>query len=74
MLKMETAGQLPIRILLKKTEVSVNKVWNDSENQDGIRPDSVKAELYANNKKVQEFALNADNGWTKTFSNLNKTH
>lgn len=56
----------------EKTEVSVNKVWNDSENQDGIRPDSVKAELYANNKKVQEFTLDADNGWTKTFSNLNK--
>lgn len=56
----------------EKTEVSVNKVWNDSENQDGIRPDSIKAELYANNKKVQEFTLDADNGWTKTFSNLNK--
>ena len=56
----------------EKTEVSVNKVWNDSENQDGIRPDSIKAELYANNKKMQEFTLDADNGWTKTFSNLNK--
>lgn len=56
----------------EKTEVSVNKVWNDSENQDGIRPDSIKAELYANNKKVQEFTLDSNNGWTKTFSNLNK--
>lgn len=56
----------------EKTEVSVNKVWNDSENQDGIRPDSIKAELYANDKKVQEFTLDANNGWTKTFSNLNK--
>lgn len=56
----------------EKTEVSVNKVWNDSENQDGIRPDSVKAELYANDKKVQEFTLDSNNGWAKTFSNLNK--
>lgn len=56
----------------EKTEVSVNKVWNDSENQDGIRPDSVKAELYANDKKVQEFTLDSNDGWTKTFSNLNK--
>lgn len=56
----------------EKTEVSVNKVWNDSENQDGIRPDSIKAELYANDKKVQEFTLDSNDGWTKTFSNLNK--
>lgn len=56
----------------EKTEVSVNKVWNDSENQDGIRPDSIKAELYANDKKVQEFTLDAGHGWTKTFNNLNK--
>lgn len=56
----------------EKTEVSVNKVWNDGENQDGIRPDSIKAELYANDKKVQEFTLDSNDGWTKTFSNLNK--
>ena len=56
----------------EKTEVTVNKVWNDSENQDGIRPDSIKAELYANDKKVQEFTLDSNDGWTKTFSNLNK--
>mgnify|MGYP002619711435 CR=1 FL=1 len=56
----------------EKTEVTVNKVWNDSENQDGIRPDSIKAELYANDKKVQEFILDSNDGWTKTFSNLNK--
>lgn len=56
----------------EKTEVSVNKVWNDSENQDGIRPDSIKAELYANDKKVQEFTLDSNDGWTKTFGNLNK--
>lgn len=56
----------------EKTEVSVNKVWNDSENQDGIRPDSIKAELYTNDKKVQEFTLDSNDGWTKTFSNLNK--
>lgn len=56
----------------EKTEVIVNKVWNDSENQDGIRPDSIKAELYANDKKVQDIELNENNHWSVSVSDLYK--
>ena len=34
----------------EETSVSVKKVWNDSNNQDGIRPDSVTVQLYADGK------------------------
>ena len=29
----------------EKVNVSINKVWDDADNQDGIRPDSIKVTL-----------------------------
>ncbi|MFR5149640.1 MAG: Cna B-type domain-containing protein [Ruminococcus sp.] len=34
----------------EETSVSVRKVWDDSSNQDGIRPASVTVQLYADGK------------------------
>ncbi|MFR7388399.1 MAG: Cna B-type domain-containing protein [Blautia faecis] len=34
----------------EETSVSVRKVWNDSSNQDGIRPAVVTVQLYADGK------------------------
>ena len=52
---------------------SVTKVWDDNNNQDGIRPIEVKVQLYANDKAVgKEVALNADNKWSHTFAGLAK--
>ena len=52
---------------------SVTKVWNDNNNQDGIRPTEVKVQLYANDKAVgEEVTLNADNKWSHTFTGLAK--
>ena len=54
-----------------ETSVIVTKSWNDSNNQDGIRPDSIKVQLYANGTAVGDaVTLNADNNWTTTFSHL----
>ncbi|MHC5227786.1 Cna B-type domain-containing protein [Enterococcus sp. LJL99] len=54
-----------------KTSVTVTKAWNDGNNQDGIRPDSIKVQLYANGKKVGEVVeLNETNHWTTTWSDL----
>ena len=54
-----------------ETSVTVTKSWNDSNNQDGIRPDSIKVQLYANGTAVGDaVTLNADNKWTTTFSHL----
>ena len=55
------------------TSVSVEKVWNDNDNQDGIRPDSVSVSLIANGDEsnpVQTVDLNESNGWGYTFTDL----
>ena len=59
----------------KKTSVTVNKVWEDEENNDNIRPDSVMIQLY-----IQEYVneapvgvpveLNEKNNWTHVFTDL----
>ena len=49
-----------------KTEATVRKVWNDSDNQDGIRPASLTVTL----SNGTEVTLNEANGWTATVENL----
>lgn len=55
-----------------KISLTVNKKWDDAENQDGIRPASVKAVLYANGKKAQDIELNENNHWSVSVPNLYK--
>ena len=55
--------------------VPVQVVWNDGDNQDGVRPASVEATLYADDAATEKkVTLNDSNNWTddKTFSNLDK--
>ncbi len=60
---------------VEKTSVTVTKVWNDADNQDGIRPDSVAVTLYRNGVATTTTAtLNAANGWTYTFTGLDVHH
>ena len=37
----------------EETSVSVKKVWNDSNNQDGIRPDSVTVQLMQTEQQAE---------------------
>ena len=56
-----------------KTSLTVTKKWDDAENQDGLRPKSVKVQLYADGKKSGEvIELSAENKWTHTFADLDK--
>lgn len=55
------------------TSLGVNKVWNDADNQDGIRPDSITVHLVKNGVKTNQSAtLNAANKWSNAnaFTNL----
>ncbi|MGN0108460.1 MAG: Cna B-type domain-containing protein, partial [Bifidobacterium sp.] len=53
------------------TAISVHKVWEDSDNQDGIRPNNVRVELYANGVATGRTAtITGANNWTVTFSGL----
>ena len=53
--------------------VSVNKIWDDSENADGIRPNSVAVNLLHSGKKLKSATLSAENGWKYVFSGLSGT-
>ena len=56
-----------------RTSLTVTKKWADAENQDGLRPKSIKVQLYANDQKSgKEVELSADNDWTYTFSDLDE--
>lgn len=56
------------------TEISVSKTWDDANDKNGIRPDSIKVELYRNGTYVGYQTIRADGGgnWSTTFANLPK--
>ena len=61
------------------TSISVEKVWNDNDNQDGVRPASIKVKLYMkildNNIAVankEPIELNASTFWKAEFKDLPK--
>src|SRR5699024_11663707 len=51
-------------------EIAVEKTWNDAENQDGIRPESITVNLLANGKEVDFTTLSEENDWSATFTDL----
>ena len=55
----------------EKTQVTVNKVWKDNNDQDGIRPDSVTVKLLADGQDTRKREiLTADNKWQAVFDDL----
>ncbi|MBJ8350448.1 Cna B-type domain-containing protein, partial [Streptococcus zalophi] len=54
-----------------KTSITVIKAWDDAKNQDGIRPDSIQVQLYADGQKVGAAVdVTAASNWTYTWSDL----
>ncbi|WP_054642676.1 Cna B-type domain-containing protein [Companilactobacillus kimchii] len=55
------------------TNFTVKKVWDDNNNAKKARPDSIKVQLYANDKVSGDpVTLSADKDWTYKFSRLPK--
>lgn len=54
------------------TQLSGEKIWNDSNNQDGKRPDSVIVNLLADGEEVDQKIVtpNQDGQWVYEFTNL----
>ena len=51
----------------------MTKSWNDADNQDGKRPDSIQVQLYADGKAQGEpVVLNDGNHWSHTWSELDE--
>ncbi|WP_277259756.1 Cna B-type domain-containing protein [Olegusella massiliensis] len=54
-----------------KIQVKVSKVWDDKDDQDGIRPESVVVNLLANGKDTDKSAtLTKENSWAFSFKDL----
>ena len=60
--------------LPEKTQITVKKSWDDNNNQDGKRPESIEVQLYADGNSVENgnVILNEENQWKHTFNDLPK--
>lgn len=56
----------------EKTEISGSKTWDDNNNQDGIRPDSITIHLFANGSEVDSRTVTEKQNWSWTFDELPK--
>ena len=55
-----------------RINIKVNKVWEDSNNESGQRPKSIKVKLKRNKEELEEYEveLNEANNWSYTYENL----
>lgn len=54
-----------------ETSITVTKVWDDNNDQDGIRPDAIQVQLYADGEKLGDvITLTAADNWTYTWTGL----
>lgn len=54
--------------------VYVQSNWDDDDNARGVRPSSVKVNVFDNEQSVGSVTLNAKNSWTKTYENVPVSH
>lgn len=59
-------------VLTGKLDINGTKVWEDENNRDGIRPDSVQLKIYENSKDklVKNVIVTADDNWKWTVEDL----
>ena len=64
------------KVLLVKNSISVDVsvavVWNDGNNTEGFRPESVIVRLKKGDETIGSKELNTTNNWTDTFADLYK--
>ena len=66
-------GTFKNELEMTKTTISVKKVWNDQNNQDGKRPQSIKVQLYGNDTAIGDSViLNDSNQWQHQWENLDE--
>lgn len=62
-----TNSHTPVEI-----DLSGSKTWDDADDQDGKRPDSITIRLYANGEQVKVVTVTEEDGWKWNFTNLPK--
>lgn len=50
--------------------ITVEKIWEDENNANHTRPNSITVELYRGNELYDTVILNAENGWSYVWENL----
>ncbi len=59
--------------IYEEIDIPVQKIWDDDGNRDGIRPASIRVELFANGVSTGKIAvLSSGNLWHNTFTGLPK--
>lgn len=53
-------------------EIPVNKIWDDFNNRDGNRPESINVRLYADGVQTATARITEADGWAYTFRELPK--
>ena len=53
-------------------DIEVNKVWDDADDQDGVRPDTITIYLLKDGKKLDSKEVSAEDNWSTSFTNLFK--
>ena len=53
-------------------DIPVTKIWNDHDNQDGLRPDRIVVHLLANGDPVAQKELTNATDWKENFTGLPK--
>ncbi|WP_249961692.1 Cna B-type domain-containing protein, partial [Histophilus somni] len=56
-----------------KTQVQVTKAWEDANNQDGVRPETINVKLLKNGLETgQKLILSEANNWSGSFTDLDE--
>lgn len=63
-------GNRFVNTLKDTIDISVEKLWTDQNNMRGIRPSSIEVPLYADGQEVERAELSRENGWSRTFPEL----
>ena len=66
----EKNKDISTNITINLVEVSVEKIWDDNNNQDGKRPTSIRVQLYKNGEKVGDSVTLNSNKLTHTWTEL----
>lgn len=53
-------------------DITVRKIWNDEDNKDGARPESITVQLITGTEIISTASLRQESGWTYTFTKLDK--
>ena len=54
----------------RTTEVNGTKTWNDFNDEDGVRPETLTVYLLANGKQIDSREISEETGWSYQFPNL----